>query len=253
MIPKSEEIVNDITPGSRSCKQGKKCYTKKGKGGNAVIRILIVEDDTNIAKTILASLSVVGYVGEICTDGREAIEKIQQNPYDLILLDVMLPGADGFSVMEQIRDREIPVIFLTAMQNVTDKVRGLKLGAEDYIVKPFEVLELLARVEVVLRRANKMKAVLTYGDITLDIQKHIVTKGGKAVSLTPKEFETLQFFMEHPDVAVARDRLLAAVWGYGFEGESRTVDIHIRQLRKKLDLFDRLVTVPKIGYRLESR
>ena len=217
-------------------------------------KLLIVEDDQAIVKSISEFLTGEGFLVEAVGGQRDAIEKLENRQYDLALLDLSLADGNGFSVCSYIKSHgDMPVIFLTAMQNVTDKVRGLKLGAEDYIVKPFEVLELLARVEVVLRRANKMKAVLTYGDITLDIQKHIVTKGGKAVSLTPKEFETLQFFMEHPDVAVTRDRLLAAVWGYGFEGESRTVDIHIRQLRKKLDLFDRLVTVPKIGYRLESR
>ena len=217
-----------------------------------MIRILIVEDDENIARTILASLSVAGYVGELCPDGEKAVQMILDGDYDLVLLDVMLPGLDGFSVMEQIRGREIPVIFLTAMQNVTDKVRGLKLGAEDYIVKPFEALELLARIEVVLRRSHKMQTVLKVGDLVLDEQGHMVTKNGKPVSLTPKEFDVLQFFMQHPNVAVTRERLLAAVWGYGFEGESRTVDIHIQQLRKKLDLHRQLVTVPKLGYRLES-
>ena len=217
-----------------------------------MIRILIVEDDENIARTILASLSVAGYAGELCPDGEKAVQMILDGDYDLVLLDVMLPGLDGFSVMEQIRGREIPVIFLTAMQNVTDKVRGLKLGAEDYIVKPFEALELLARIEVVLRRSHKMQTVLKVGDLVLDEQGHMVTKNGKPVSLTPKEFDVLQFFMQHPNVAVTRERLLAAVWGYGFEGESRTVDIHIQQLRKKLNLHRQLVTVPKLGYRLES-
>ena len=204
---------------------------KTAKDCDAMIRILIVEDDPNIAKTITATLAVVGYGSDLCENGEEAVRLCAQNSYDLVLLDVMLPGMDGFSVMEQIRYREIPVIFLTAKQNVSDKVQGLRLGAEDYIVKPFEALELLARIEVVLRRFHRNASVLKYGDIAVDLEKHTVQKGGSEVSLTPKEFDILVFFLQNKDVAISRERLLATVWGYEFQGETRTVDIHIQQLR----------------------
>lgn len=215
-------------------------------------RILIIEDDENIAKTIAATLSAVGYESEICCDGESGAETARASQWDLILLDVMLPGIDGFEVIKRIFPGEIPVIFLTARQNVLDKVAGLRLGAEDYIVKPFEALELLARIEVVLRRAGKMQNAVTYKDICVDISRHTVTRGGKNVSLTPKEFDVLVFFLNNTDIAVTRERLLSAVWGYDFEGESRTVDIHIQQIRKKLGLRENLVTIPKLGYRLES-
>ncbi len=214
--------------------------------------ILIVEDDENIAKTIAATVSVVGYGAQICPLGLEAVELIRNNKWDVVLLDVMLPDTDGFEVMKKVRGTGTPVIFLTAMQNVVDKVNGLRLGAEDYIVKPFEALELLARIEVVLRRQGKLDGVLEYGDITVDTARHTVTRGGKEVSLTPKEYDVLVFFLRNRDIAVTRERLLGAVWGYEFEGESRTVDIHIQQVRKKLGLHDRLVTIPKLGYRLEG-
>ncbi|HBA48911.1 MAG TPA: DNA-binding response regulator [Lachnospiraceae bacterium] len=213
-------------------------------------KILIVEDDENIAKYIHTCLSVGGYESEICMDGQSAVELAADRCYDLILLDVMLPGLDGFEVMEKIRGYGIPVIYLTAMQDVTNKVRGLKSGAEDYIVKPFETLELLARIELVMKRHRKTDAVLHYGRIRLDTEKHTVQMDDRPVSLTPKEFDVLAFFIRHRDVVISREQLLAAIWGYQFEGETRTVDTHVQQVRKKLDLQGLLVTVPKYGYRL---
>ncbi len=215
--------------------------------------ILIVEDDTNIAKTIEAVLQIAGYRSSVCSDGTGAVKTVEEESFDLILLDVMLPDMDGFAVMERIRYREIPVIFLTARQNMMDKVTGLRLGAEDYIVKPFEALELLARIEVILRRCHRGTHQLSYDEICVDTDSHTVTRNGERVMLTPKEFDILVFFLQNRDVAVSRDRLLAAVWGYGYGGETRTVDIHIQQLRKKLGLSERLVTVPKLGYRLEGK
>ena len=216
-------------------------------------QLLVMEDDENIARMITATVGIAGYACETCGDGAEAVERVMQGSYDLILLDVMLPGLDGFSVLEQIRCREIPVIFLTAMQSVADKVKGLRLGAEDYIVKPFEAVELLARIEVVLRRSHKSRTVFTYEAIQVDTDKHTVLRDGNPVSVTPKEFDVLVFFLQNVDIALTRERLLAAVWGYAFEGESRTVDIHVQQVRKKMGLKDRLITIPKLGYRLESR
>ena len=218
-----------------------------------MIRILIVEDDEHIAKMIAAALNIGGYQSFICDNGAQAIQRILSEPFDLILLDVMLPGMDGFTIMEKIQDRDISVIFLTAMQEVADKVKGLRLGAEDYIVKPFEAVELLARIEVVLRRKNRGKTRLRYGNISVSIQEHIVKQGETFVNLTPKEFDLLVFFLQHVDIALTRERLLSAVWGYDFAGETRTVDIHVRQLRKKLRLEKNLVTIPKLGYRLERQ
>lgn len=220
-----------------------------------MIQILIVEDDENISKMLAATLSIGGYGYAQCGDGLEAVERITAGNYDLILLDVMLPGADGFAVLDTIRARgcEAPVIFLTALGAVADKVKGLRGGAEDYIVKPFEAVELLARIEVVLRRAGKSEMRLRYGDIRVDIERHTVTKAGAPVVLTPKEFDVLVFFMRNIDVAITREQLLSNVWEYNYTGESRTVDIHVQQVRRKLGLQGKLITIPKLGYRLERR
>ena len=215
--------------------------------------ILIVEDDENIARMIEATLSMVGYRCDGCADGSEAVRRILEGSSDLILLDVMLPGMDGFEILTKIKNKGTPVIFLTALQDVGDKVKGLRLGAEDYIVKPFEAVELLARIEVVLRRTNAGRQQLAYDGILVDLQKHVVTKNGERVPLTPKEFDVLVFFMQNVDIAITRERLMAAIWGYEFEGESRTVDIHVQQVRRKLNLKGKLVTIPKLGYCLESR
>ena len=215
-------------------------------------RILIVEDDINIANTIKATISMVGYTGAVCHNGREAVALIKRGGWDLILLDIMLPEMSGFEVISKVRDCNIPIIFLTAMQNVMDKVQGLRLGADDYIVKPFEALELLARIEAVLRRANKLSKTIVYGDIIADTSRHTVHKAGKKIALTPKEFDLLVFFLRNLDIAITRERLVSAVWDIYFDGESRTVDIHVQQIRKKLGLHQKLVTIPKLGYRLDT-
>lgn len=218
-----------------------------------MIRILIVEDDVNITKMLAATLELGEYAYETCARGDDAVRRILEGNFDLALLDVMLPGRDGFSVLEAIRSRgsELPVIFLTALGSVSDKVKGLRGGAEDYIVKPFEAVELLARIEVVLRRVGKGMTCLTSGDIQVDLDKHTASKNGVPVLLTPKEFEVLVFFMRNADVAVSREQLLANVWGYDFSGESRTVDTHVQQVRRKMGLQGRLITISKFGYRLE--
>ena len=213
--------------------------------------IYIVEDDVNIAKMLEVTLSIGGYESERCDNGKKAVDLVTSQSYDLVLLDVMLPDMDGFKVIEYIDKEETAVIFLTALQDVMDKVKGLKLGAEDYIVKPFETVELLARIEVVLRRKHKSNNTIHYGDITMNIDEHTVKKGDDYVSLTPKEFDILAFFLQNQDIALTRERLLATVWGYEFMGETRTVDIHVQQIRKKMGLHNKLVTIPKLGYRLE--
>ena len=217
-----------------------------------MIKILIAEDDPNIAKLVEATVAIGGYEGVVCANGTEAFEKMEHGNFDLVLLDVMLPGMSGFEIMQKRTNTQVPVIFITAKQELTDKMRGLRLGAEDYIVKPFEAMELLARIEVILRRVKRTENVYQYGDISVNVEEHTCKYAGKDIYLTPKEFEVLVFFIQHKDVAISRDRLLAAVWGFEYEGESRTIDIHIQQLRKKLNLREKLVTIPKLGYRLES-
>ena len=215
--------------------------------------ILVVEDDENIARMIEATLSIGGYTSRICADGLSAVSEISSGQYDLVLLDIMLPKMDGFQVFESKGDNTTPVIFLTAMGDVPNKVKGLRMGAEDYIVKPFEAVELLARIEVVLRRTLPDTKALSYQDIVIETDRHVVTLDGTPVMLTPKEFDLLVFFVHNIDIALTREQLLSTVWGYSFSGETRTVDTHVQQLRKKLKLHDSLVTIPRLGYRLESR
>lgn len=217
-----------------------------------MVRILIVEDDVNIAKLIEATVAIGGYEGIVCGNGAEAFRRMETEDFDLVLLDVMLPDMSGFEIMRSRTNTKLPVIFITAKQELTDKVRGLRLGAEDYIVKPFEAMELLARIEVILRRVSKAVQIYEYGDISVNIDEHTCKRRDKLIYLTPKEFEVLVFFLQHQDVAISRERLLSAVWGFEYEGETRTIDIHIQQIRKKLGLKERLITIPKLGYRLES-
>lgn len=215
--------------------------------------ILIVEDDKSIARMIEATLQVGGYQSTVCMDGAEALANAKTNDYDLILLDIMLPKLDGFDVLEGLGNKKTPVIFLTAVDDVPNKVRGLRMGAEDYIVKPFEAMELLARIEVVLRRTQRGGAsALNYLDINIDVERHSVQQNDAFVQLTPKEFDLLIFFVQNVDIALTRERLLSAVWGYDYAGETRTVDTHVQQLRKKLNLHEALVTIPRLGYRLET-
>jgi DNA-binding response OmpR family regulator len=215
--------------------------------------ILIVEDDENIAHMIEAALVIGGYTSTVCGDGPSALTEILSGNYDLVLLDIMLPKLDGFKVFEGKGDNPTPVIFLTAMGDVPSKVKGLRMGAEDYIVKPFEAVELLARIEVALRRTRQEDTALVYRDIIVEVDRHAVTLEGISVILTPKEFDLLVFFIRNVDIALTRERLLSAVWGYSFSGETRTVDTHVQQLRKKLKLHDSLLTIPRLGYRLESQ
>ena len=214
--------------------------------------ILIVEDEKHIAQMIEATLTLDGHTSQWCADGNQALSRIEEGSFDLVLLDVLLPGLDGFSIMSRLQEKDIQVIFLSAMQQVEDKVRGLRLGAEDYIAKPFEPLELLARIEVGLRRRDKGDKVLTYGPIRQELSSHTVTLNGEPVALSPKEFDLLQVFLQHQNLALSRDKLLSMVWGYEYAGESRTVDIHVQRLRQKLGLTECLVTLPRIGYRLEK-
>ncbi len=218
-----------------------------------MIHILIVEDEKPISNLIRLSLKKAGYDCTCAFDGAEAADILEERRFDLILLDVMLPEIDGFSLMEYIRPMEIPVIFLTAKNAVNDRVKGLELGAEDYLVKPFEIIELLARVNVVLRRYNKTAAELRVGGLVIDTQAMLVTKEGETISLTPKEYELLLLFARNPGIALYRETIYERVWKEDFPYGSKTVDLHVQRLRKKLGWEDILHAVPKVGYRLEGK
>ena len=218
-----------------------------------MIRILIVEDERPISNLIRLSLKKAGYDCSCVFDGAEAADILETQRFDLILLDVMLPEIDGFSLMEYIRPLEIPVIFLTAKNAVADRVKGLELGAEDYLVKPFEIIELLARVNVVLRRYNKTAAELRVGGLVIDTQAMQVKKDGEIIPLTPKEYELLLLFARNPGVALYRETIYERVWNEEFPFGSKTVDLHVQRLRKKLGWEALLHAVPKVGYRLEAR
>ena len=216
-----------------------------------MIKILVVDDEKPICDLIDLNLSASGYQCRTVQDGLEALNIIESEPFDLILLDIMLPGADGYDIMEYIRPMGIPVIFITAKYEVRDRVKGLKLGADDYLVKPFDVVELVARVEAVLRRYNKTDQILTAGDVSVDVEAHRVTKAGKPVELTNKEFGLLVLFIRNKNVALFRETLYEKVWEGEYFGDSRTLDLHVQRLRRKLGWEHSLVAVYKVGYRLE--
>lgn len=215
-------------------------------------KILIVEDETAISDLIKLNLKMVNYEIEQAYDGKQALEIIEQGNFDLILLDIMIPELDGFSVMDKIKHKNIPVIFLTAKASILDKVKGLKMGADDYIVKPFETMELLARVEVVLRRYGKKSDILSFKNLDIYLEERVVKSNGSIVDLTLKEFELLNLLVVNKGIALSREKILEKVWGYDYMGETRTVDMHIQRLRKKLDLDEQIKTVYKVGYRLED-
>lgn len=216
-----------------------------------MIKILVVDDEKPICDLIDLNLSASGYQCRTVQDGLEALNIIESEPFDLILLDIMLPGADGYDIMEYIRPMGIPVIFITAKHEVRDRVKGLKLGADDYLVKPFDVVELVARVEAVLCRYNKTDQILTAGDVSVDVEAHRVTKAGKPVELTNKEFGLLVLFIRNKNVALFRETLYEKVWEGEYFGDSRTLDLHVQRLRRKLGWEHSLVAVYKVGYRLE--
>lgn len=217
-----------------------------------MIHILIVEDEKPISDLIRMSLKRAGYACDCAFDGVAALNQLEQQGYDLILLDIMLPQIDGFSLMEYIRPMGIPVIFITAMNAVMDRVKGLRMGAEDYIVKPFEVLELIARVEVVLRRYNKTADTIEIGGLVIDTVAMTVLKDGEEVKLTKKEYDLLLLFTRNPNVALYRETIYERVWNEEFPYGSKTVDLHIQRLRKKVGWERILKAVNKVGYRLEA-
>ncbi len=216
-----------------------------------MIKILIVEDEKPISDLIKLSLTKAGYSCKCAYDGEEAADMLDSNVFDLVLLDVMLPKADGFEVMEYIAPLGIPVIFITAKNSVADRVKGLRMGAEDYIVKPFEVLELLARVDVVLRRYNKTDSVISIGGLVIDTVSMTATRDGAPIALTKKEYDLLLLFARNPRIALYRETIYERVWGGDFVYGTKTVDLHVQRMRKKVGWEGKLVAVNKVGYRLE--
>lgn len=218
-------------------------------------KILIVEDDLGISGLIKLTLEIENYDVDIAYDGEEAFQKVQRKNYDLILLDIMLPKIDGFALITKISDKNIPVIFLSAKSQLQDKVLGLKLGAEDYIIKPFEPLELLARVEVVLRRKIgncEDENIIKYNHLEINLNERVVKLNGDKIYLTVKEYNLLIIFLKNKNNVLTRETLLEKIWGFDFYGETRTVDMHVKQLRYKLDLKEKLKTVYKVGYILKD-
>ncbi len=212
-------------------------------------RILIVEDEEPIANLIRMNLTNAGYSCDVAYDGQDGADKMQMEHYDLCLLDIMLPKINGYELLEYARTIALPVIFLTAKGETTDKVRGLRSGAEDYITKPFEVLELLARVENVLRRYQKMEQTMDVLDLHIDIVSRNVYKNGELLKLTYKEFDLLLLFVRNPNVALYREVIYEHVWESTYMGDSRTVDLHVQRLRKKAGLEKNIEAVYKVGYR----
>jgi DNA-binding response OmpR family regulator len=224
------------------------------------MRILIVEDDPDIAELVGRYLDKAGFVTELVASGREALVAIAARPPELVVLDLMLPHVDGLEVCRVIRANEataaIPIIMLTARAEESERIVGLELGADDYLAKPFSPNELVARVRALLRRAHRAAPsapakTLAYGPIALDSERHLVSSGGRDVTLTAKEFLLLEYLLQHRGRVLSRDLLLTDVWGYRYTGGTRTVDVHVRRLREKLPvLANGLVTVKQFGYKL---
>lgn len=218
-------------------------------GDDDMIHILIVDDEFSIANLIKETLKKTGYICKCVYDGEAAANAIETDQFDLVILDVMLPKIDGFELMEYIRMFQIPVIFLTAKTSVKDRVKGLKLGADDYIIKPFDISELLARVEVVLRRYNKGTELIQIAGLTIDTVSRDVMKKGIKIELTYKEFELLLLLIQNKNVALYRETIYEKIWKDPFYEDTRTVDLHIQRLRKKLGMEKHIQTVFKVGYR----
>lgn len=212
--------------------------------------ILIVEDEKSINDLIAMNLALVGHTCDQAYESTEALEYLKQHAYSLIIMDIMLPGLDGFALIEHVPENT-PVIFLTAMGNLSDRVKGLNLGADDYIVKPFETIELLARIEAVLRRTQRSFNTFSLDGTVVNLESRVVTVNDREIELTLREYELLEILIKNKNIALSREKLLKLAWAYDYFGETRTVDVHIQKLRKKLNWDNRIKTVYKMGYRLE--
>ena len=215
-----------------------------------MMKVLVVEDDQSISDLIRMNLEIAGYDSWQAYDGREALDFLDREGFHIVILDVMLPGMSGFDILQELKRRGLPVIFLTARDQMSDKVRALNLGADDYMVKPFEAVELIARMAAVLRRYRSHPSIVI-GDLEICMEERVVRKQGQEVYLTHKEFELLALFIQNPAIALSREQILEHVWGYDYMGETRTVDMHVQRLRSKLGLQDVIVTIYKIGYRFD--
>jgi DNA-binding response OmpR family regulator len=215
-------------------------------------KILIAEDERAINTLIKKNLELVGHTCVSVFDGEAVFDEVERNVFDLILLDIMMPKYDGFQVIRELSG-ETPVIFLTARGTLEDRVRGLKLGADDYIVKPFDMLELQARIDSVLRRTQKADKIFELGDVKIDFSARKVYCSDKHVDFAPKEFLLIEALVKNRNIALSREKLLEIVWEYDFYGDTRTVDVHIHNIRKKLGWEDVIKTVFKLGYRLEAK
>lgn len=213
-------------------------------------KILIVEDEKNISKLIQDTLSLANYEFDCSFDGEDALKKMKENTYSLILLDIMLPKLDGFQIVEQMESKNVPIIFLSTKNDVSTIVKGLKSGGQDYITKPFEPLELLARIE--LRIENKEEKEYSFKNIKINKSARTVYKDNEIIYLAPKEYELFMLLIEEQNRVLTRDEILNKVWDINAQIETRTVDYHIQQLRKKLDLKENIITVNKIGYILKE-
>lgn len=215
--------------------------------------ILIVEDEQAIAELLELQLTKAGYACTYVLDGEKAVDCLEQNHYDLVLLDIMLPKVDGYELMEYISTLDTPVIFITAKDAVKDRIKGLTMGADDYIVKPFDIGEVLARVQMVLRRYGKGLNELHFQDVTLRLSSRRVLKGNEEIALTPKEYDLLLVLVQNKNIVLYREELFEKVWETEYIGNSRTLDLHIQRLRHKLGFQEEIKTVFRIGYILEER
>lgn len=219
----------------------------------AANRILIVEDDHTIADAVALNLRYVGYEYKLFYDGKEASDYLKtDHSFDLALLDIMLPGMDGFQLFSRMECYNIPVIYMTAKTDSESEVRGLRDGAEDYIVKPFEIVTLLVRIEKVLARTGRLNQVYRFHDLTLDAENRTLTKAGEDVSLTPLEFDVLRVLLKNKNRTVSRQRILDEIWGEDYFGDLRTVDVRVANIRRKLGLTTEIRAISKTGYRLEE-
>lgn len=216
------------------------------------MRVLIVEDDKSIANLIKINMTSEGYECICALDGKAGADYIEKEHFDLILLDIMLPEIDGYELLEYVKPMGTPVIFLTAKSGVNDRIMGLKLGADDYIIKPFQVGELLARVEALFRRSGRAGRKFLFADVEIDMDSRTVIKNGEQIELTVKEFDLLVELIRNKNIALYRERLYEKVWGEAYKGDTRTLDSHIQRLRRKLGWDKYIKTVFRIGYRLEG-
>ena len=222
--------------------------------GDFMKKVLVIEDETAINDLICMNLEIAGYQPVPFFDGMEFSRHLKEkDDYVLALLDIMLPGKDGFELLEELKEHDIPVIYLTAKGDLPSKVKGLRNGAEDYLVKPFEMLELLVRMDNILKRCGKSETAeeIHIRDVVITEKKRTVHKNGAEVSMQPMEFDCLLVFWKYRNRVITREQILNILWGVDFEGESRTVDVHVGNIRKKLDFSDVIITVPRVGYRME--